>query len=185
MVLINLLPWRAQAQQFLQRQRRFVLAGAVTMGVAAMLLLHILLQCWVNHLMQRVVELNVLVNQLQQRHQAAGASDPRYAQTIHQLAVYQAETRQFIRQLNEPHAPGVCFNKIARYKSGIHFDGYADSLLALSTFMTDWPAASHFDEIRIESLKHDHAGPLAFAFEGVEGHRVALSLVKQDHPSRA
>lgn len=186
MVLINLLPWRAQAQLYQQKQRRWMLAGAVMSGAAVVMILHVGLQLWVGRLTQHLVELNAAINQLQQRHQGVvGTGATQYVQEHNQMAGYQAGTRQLIRYLNEAHASGVCFNKISRYQRGVRFHGYADSAQVLSRFLTDWPAGASFSEIRIESIKPDHADQLAFILEGIEKQRLDLPLVRRDQQPHA
>lgn len=173
MVLINLLPWRVHAQQYMQRQRRWIAACAAASAVGLIILLHVVLQCWLDRVTQRLAELNASMTQLQQR--MIVTNDPSLASMQNQLQLYQDGTGQLIRQLNEPHAAGVCFNKITRYRGAVRFHGYADSPQALSSFLTDWPAAAHFNEIRIESMKIDAVNQLAFAFNGVEKIRLNVS----------
>ncbi len=173
MVLVNLLPWRVRKQRY----RRYCLRQAMlAAAIGVMLLLfvmHLCLQRWIELLDGRIAMLKQQLDQAELRHQGMNmASMPGNASLnasmVRDIEAEQLALQAFIQQMTDVHSADVCFTEISRYQNKIRFTGKVSTAEKLSAFFSVWPAASHFNQIRINQMKPDDTGLLDVAFEGTE-----------------
>lgn len=159
MVLINLLPWRAQQQQYLHKQMKRLLAASAVFAVLLLCVVHMLLQQWMAILEAHLAELRPQVAYAVLRHQKPEQS------SISQRDMMSAE---LVNQMLDVRSAGVCFTAIKRYQNKVQVFGKVNTPEYFSTFFSAWPAVSHFSQIRINQMKPDSEGLFAVEFEGIE-----------------